>query len=537
MLTRLYIISLLFPLFSSAQIDSFQIEIEPFSIPEMPGIHSGAIANYNGRWILIGGRMNGLHGFQSPFAFPNSGKNENAWVIDPITKQIWTAPLAGLPIELYEPLTCSNMPFHQDDDRLYMIGGYGWSDSVNDFKTFSTLTSIDLSCLHDAVISGNVSESCFRQISDSTLASCGSNLAKIDNRYYLVFGHEFNGIYAVNNANNSIFSQKYSNEIRSFNINDDGQNLSISNYSALRDSVNFHRRDYNLVPQIFPDRSEGLTAFSGVFQYQATLPFLNTINITSNTANVVPDFDQHLSQYHNAVLPIYDSTANVMHSYFFGGMSRFTLDSLSGELVDDTLVPFVKTISCVSRFADGMIEEKELPISLPDYLGSNMHFIPASGVPLKANAIIDANKMLANRQLAGFLVGGILSPMPNISSIDASMSSANTQVYAVYISRSLSDTGIVTQTRNVNLPLAAFNCYPNPAAGSTTLNLSINSSGPLQIAAYTRQGKLVEVIYNQTIQKGFHKILWSTENLSSGVYIIKARMDGISKNISIIVNN
>ncbi len=98
---RFYILSIILPLFASAQTDSFQLEIEPFNMPEMPGIHSGAIASYNGRWILIGGRMNGLHGFQSPFAFPNSGKNENAWVIDPVSKQIWTASLAGLPTELY----------------------------------------------------------------------------------------------------------------------------------------------------------------------------------------------------------------------------------------------------------------------------------------------------------------------------------------------------------------------------------------------------------------------------------------------------
>ena len=534
---RFYILSILFPLFTSAQTDSFQLEIEPFIIPEMPGIHSGAIASYNGRWILMGGRMNGLHGFQSPFAFPNSGKNENAWVIDPISKQIWTTSLASLPTELYEPLTSSNIPYHQDGNRLYMIGGYGWSDSVNDFKTFSTLTSIDLACLHDAVISGNPTESCFRQINDSALASCGSNLAKIDDRYYLVFGHEFNGIYAVNNGNNAFFTQKYSNEVRSFNINDDGQNLSISNYSALRDSVNFHRRDYNLVPQIFPDGTEGLTAFSGVFQYQANLPFLNTINITPNSTSVVPDFDQHLSQYHNAVLPVYDSTGNVMHSYFFGGMSRFTLDSLTGELVDDTLVPFVKTISCVSRFADGTMSEEQLPIQLPDYLGSNMKFIPAAGIPLKMNEIVEVNKLLENRQLAGYLIGGILSPMPNISSIDPSMSSANSQVYAVYITQASQDTGFVTQSLNVNYALSSFNCAPNPAIGNTTLNVNINTSGPLQIVAYSRQGKLVEVIYNQTIEKGSHKVLWSTENLSAGVYIIKARMNGISKNISVIVTN
>jgi hypothetical protein len=191
----------------------------------------------------------------------------------------------------------------------------------------------------------------------------------------------------------------------------------------------------------------------------------------------------------------------------------------------------------VSRFADGSVSEEALPISFPDYLGSNMHFEPASGIPLKMNSIVDVNKMSGSRQLAGYLVGGILSPMPNISSIDASMSSANTQVYAVYITRTSQDTGIVTKTFNVNNALSAFTCAPNPAVGNTTLNLNINTSGPLQIVAYSRQGKLVEVIYNNTIQKGSHKINWSTENLSAGVYIIKARMEGISKNISVIVTN
>ncbi len=524
------------PLTLPAQIDSFRIEIDSFALAEMPGIHSGAVATYNGRWIFVGGRINGLHGFQSPFAFPNSGKNESVWVIDPISGEKWSASLSNLPINLYEPLSSSNIPFYQEGNRLYMVGGYGWSESVNDFKTFSTLTSIDLSCLHDAVVNGSEIESCFRQISDSVLAISGSHLKKIDDRFYLVFGHRFDGIYAVNNPNNAFFVQKYSNEIRSFLINDDGTNLSISDYSAIRDSVNFHRRDYNLIPQIFPNGDKGFTAFSGVFQYQANLPYLNTIDITPTSANVVPNFDQHLSQYHSAVMPVYDSTGNVMHSYFFGGMSRFTIDSTSGDLVDDTLVPFVKTISRISRYGDGTLVEEQLPIHFPEFLGSNMEFIPAPGLPLKMDAIIDVNKLQEERQLAGYLVGGIWSPMANISSIDASMSSANTQVYAVYIVRTSSDTGIVTHMLEARLSLSSFSCSPNPASNSTSLLLDLKTAGKVQIAAYDRKGTLVQLITNQELDAGKHSISWSTAHLSAGVYYVRARMNGVSKALSIIVN-
>ncbi|HOY48665.1 MAG TPA: T9SS type A sorting domain-containing protein [Flavobacteriales bacterium] len=527
---------ILFPLCASAQIDSFHVEIEPFSIADMPASHSGAIATYNGRWIILGGRINGLHGFQSPFAFPNNGKNESVWIVDPISGQKWSASLTGLPVNLYEPLTSSNIPFYQDDNRLYMVGGYGWSDVAGDFRTFPTLTAIDLPCLHDAVVNGTSVETCFRQITDSVLAISGSHLKKLNDRYYLIFGHRFDGIYAVNNGNNAFYHQTYSNEVRSFQIQDDGVNLAITDYTALRDTVNFHRRDYNLVPQIFSDGEAGFTAFSGVFQYSVNLPYLNTIDVRESSATVVPNFDQHLSQYHSAVMPVYDSTGNVMHSYFFGGMSRFTIDSLTQELVDDTLVPFVKTISRISRFADGSMVEEQLPISFPEFLGSNMEFVPAPGVPLKQDAILNVNKMQEDRQLAGYLVGGIWSPMANISSIDPSMSSANAQVYAVYIVRSSNDTGIVTQTLEANLPLAAFSCAPNPAIGSTQINLKLHQAGQVQLAAYTRKGELVEIISNQFMQAGEHKINWSVSSLSSGTYILRARMNGVTKTVSIIIN-
>ena len=53
---------------------------------------------------------------------------------------------------------------------------------------------------------------------------------------------------------------------------------------------------------------------------------------------------------------IYDEPNDAMQTIFFGGMARYTLDTL-GNLMDDTNVPFVKTISKVVRLSDSTMAE------------------------------------------------------------------------------------------------------------------------------------------------------------------------------------
>lgn len=519
-----------------SQLDTFQVELEEMTFPDFPGLHSGAVAKHNNRWIYIGGRTNGLHGFLSPFAFPNDGKNNAAWVFDPSTKEIWSADLSNLPENLYEPLTSSNIPFHQYGNVLFLAGGYGWSNASNDFRTFPTLTAVELDCLHDNIISGGDVNGCFRQITDTTMAVCGAHLDKLGDRFYLVFGHLFDGIYSVKNPNGSVHRQVYSNEVRSFDITYNDAEFFISNYSALRDTVNHHRRDYNLVPQIFPDGSHGLTAFSGVFQYGAVLPYLNTVDIGPSSATVVDGFEQHLSQYHNAVMPVYDSVNNAMHTVFFGGMSRFRIDAESGEMLDDTLVPFVKTISRVTRFADGSMSEEQLPIEMPDLLGSNMDFIPAFDVPVLHHEIIHLNQLGNERRLAGWLIGGIWSPEPNISTTSPASSAANTRVFEVYINRGSADTGIVTQSLKATPPIAGFSVSPNPMKSQSEFTLRAAEAGMLELSVYDRRGAFVRTLFRGQVQPGELRVPFAANDLAAGVYIARARLNGSTKSLSVIVN-
>jgi hypothetical protein len=148
------------------------------------------------------------------------------------------------------------------------------------------------------------------------------------------------------------FTQEYTNGIRSFKIQDDGVNMSITNYNEVVDTVNLHRRDYNMAKQIFPNGDLGYTAFTGVFDYN-DMPYLNTVDIVDGAYTVNNSFNQLLSQYHSAKVPVYDSSASCQHTLFFGGMSQFYFDQ-TGTLVEDQEVPFVRQFQ---RFPDYQMEQ------------------------------------------------------------------------------------------------------------------------------------------------------------------------------------
>src|ERR1043165_191097 len=164
----LYALTLLLSLTTYSQ-QLFTLRLEPSTLTSTPAVHSGAFGEYNGKWVFIGGRKNGLHGFQPPFGFPNNGINNTIYVVDPTTDQSWNASTGSLPDAIREPITSSNMEFYLQDSTLYMVGGYGWKDSIQDYITFPTLTAVNIKGLMNAVINAQPIDSFFRQITDTTL--------------------------------------------------------------------------------------------------------------------------------------------------------------------------------------------------------------------------------------------------------------------------------------------------------------------------------------------------------------------------------
>jgi hypothetical protein len=419
--------------FSQQNFD-YQVQLNPITIPNFPGLHSYAFAQHNGKWLLIGGRLDGIHARQPFNAFPASNNNSTIYVVDIAANQFWTASLNSLTTGLKEQLQATNFNFHQDNDTLYIIGGYAFSATANNHITFPRMTSISVSGLINDVIAGNPISSHFKQITDNSFAITGGHLGKIGNTFYLVGGHRFDGRY--NPMNNPTFTQSYSNQIRKFTIDNSGTQLSISNYEAITDAVHLHRRDYNLLPQVFPNGELGYTISSGVFQINDNLPFLYPVDIKESGYIPQTSFNQYLSNYHSAVSALYDANENSMHSLFFGGISQYYYNGTT--LVQDNNVPFVNTISRVTRIADGTLQEYQLPQTMPGLKGASAEFIPNYLLPTYSNEVIKLNEITANEFVLGHIVGGISSASSNpFNGNQTNTTSATPTIYEVKLIRNV----------------------------------------------------------------------------------------------------
>ncbi|MEO6693700.1 MAG: T9SS type A sorting domain-containing protein [Ignavibacteria bacterium] len=394
---------------SQAQSGPYNIELETVTLPGSPAIHSFAFAESNGRWLFIGGRTNGLHGFTPFNSFPKQFSNKNIFVVDPNSMQTWSRNIfSDLPFAVADPLRSTNMQYAQTGNKLYIIGGFGYDSLTNSFITFSSLTVIDVEETIQAIINGTSVNSHIKQMSDSRLRITGGELHKLGDYFYLIGGHNFSGNYR-----RTVNTQVYSNQIRKFMINDNGVEVSISGYSAITDTVEYHRRDMNVVPAIMPDGiTEYLTLYGGVFKHGRDLPFLNPIYIYENSADVDYSFEQKLNQYTCAHLTAFSSATGSMHTSFFGGMSLYYYNESTQTLEVDSLIPFTDDITTLSKYPGGNTMEYLSDHKMPALLGTNAQFIMNNSVPHFDNEVIKLSQ-ISGRTFVGYIYGGIRALLPN----------------------------------------------------------------------------------------------------------------------------
>ena len=499
-----------------AQTAPFDIRIEPIEITGLGGLQAYAFGKHEGKWLIVGGRLDGLHRRQPFASFDVAGNNNQIIVIDPVSLKKWTAPISSLSTALQEQLSSTNMQFHQQGKHLYIIGGYGYHAAIGSRKTFGSLIAIDVPAVVEAVIAGTSFSRHFRQINDNQFAVTGGHLKKINSTFYLIGGNKFDGNY--NPMGNPTYTQVYTDAIRKFNISDDGTNIVISHLPTINDAENLHRRDYNAVPQILPNGAEGITAFSGVFQPDVDLPYLNCVNIDSTKYEVNNNFQQYYNHYHCAVLPLYSASKNEMHNVFFGGIAQYY--DRAGTLVQDNNVPFVKTIARVSRNAAGTMAEYKLPVEMPSLLGASAEFIPLDDVPQYANEVYKLDNFSTDTTLVGYIYGGISSSAANIFfTNNGTQSSASSQIFKVFVIKnplvSLHD---LNEQSVGTLKMQAF---PNPSDGDFVVTFHINKISKTKISLHSLDGKIIEERVLDQINLGENRFQSKIENLEQGgTYIL-----------------
>ncbi|HEY0354653.1 MAG TPA: hypothetical protein VGC29_00535, partial [Flavisolibacter sp.] len=415
--------------------------------------------------VGIGGRRDGIHARQPFRSFPEAFNNTEIFVIDVNVKKIWSAPLSQLPASIAEQLQSTNMNHFQDHDTLYITGGYAYSETEDDHISFPYLTSVRVSSLINAIVNANAISPHFKQVTNEIFAVTGGEMGKIGDEFYLVGGHRFDGRY--NPMGHGTFIQTYTNQVRKFRINNSGNELFISGYSTITDAVHLRRRDYNLIPWILPDGSEGYTISSGVFQLNEDLPYLYPVDIHEGGYTPITTFNQYLSNYHCAHASLYDSSTKSMHTLFFGGISQYFYRD--GQLTEDRKVPFVKTISRLTRFPDGSFKEYLVPTEMPALQGAGAEFFPLYP---NTSEITRLGTTIADTIFIGHIYGGINSMYTHaFTNINTQSTTADNVIYEVRLIRKPNAQGLPVEGRN---PFA-IEIFPNPAHSFVKLRYQLES--------------------------------------------------------------
>lgn len=495
------------PLFSQLP---FTIEMEETTFQDWPGLHSFAFGEYDGKWVFLAGRSNGLHGFFPFTGFPISEANDKIWVMDAESGEVWDWDVAGFSEEIEGPLLSSNPQFAQRGKYLYIAGGYGKDMAADDFITWPTLLSVDLEMLVPAIVNGSSPEAAFRLLTDERMRVCGGEMALLGDDFYLVGGHDFAGLY--NSSGMPTFTQTYTSEIRRFSIADDGAGFSIENYEAFGDSE-YHRRDGSLAPLFLPDGRPALGFYGGVFQPSADLPFQHPIYIASGNIETDASYFQKMSQYTCPVVPLFDEENGTMYSAFFGGISLHYKDGDNG-LVADSLMPFINEVSVFVRHADGSSKEVVTDLGFDELLGTNAKFILSPDAPHFDNKVLKLND-LQGRTMVGYVYGGIKALLPNITPSEGS-----NRLFKIFIKP------IVSPTKNQVPEEVHAYVFPNPFSRQAEIRLPGNFR-PEELKVINLAGEIVWRAKQVNTDELMRQAALFLENTQPGVYFLK--MDGKGK--------
>ena len=496
---------------TQAQAPYFTLEIEEVSATNAPAIHSTAVAEYNGLWLFVTGRVDGLHLLFGGQAFPADMSNNEVIVYDPDADQVWSASLDELSDALADPLRTTNPQYHQDGNTLYVIGGYGYSNAAGEKITFGELTAIDLPGIISAVRNATPLSPHIRQMaSDDRLKVTGGHLILFDGTYHLVAGNRFDGEYLGG------FTQVYTEAVRSFGIDDDGSTLAISSFTEISDADNLHRRDMNLSPVILDDGSEGFALFGGVFRTDAVLPFRSPVYFDGDSWAVDTGFEAQFGHYTSPVFPLYDADpgAELMHSIFLGGMNQFYFDETDQQIKEDNLVPFVDDVTMITRDGSGITTETVLPITLPGLLGTNALLFLEPSLPQYDNGVIKLRE-LSGRTLLGRILGGIESDIPNAGWLGGN-TNASDRLFEVYV------TAHPVANENETPPaFAVLPAAPNPFRNETRLNLRLDQAQQLSVEVFDLLGRHVSTLHDGLVSAGSHSFVFQPLGLAGGVYIVQ----------------
>lgn len=504
----------------------------------MPSIQSYAWGKVANEIIFIGGRRDGLHPKQPWVSFHPDFRNDSIYVVNPSEGKVFAAGMQFLPIELKEQLSSSNMQFTQDGDTLILVGGYGYSAAIDDKKTFDALVAVDLRQVIAQVKTNSVEPGAFFYYQNDQFAVCGGQLEILNDWYYLIGGHRFDGSY--NPKGNPTFVQTYTGAIRKFRIfySPKKSKPEIVFAPDVKDDRMFRRRDYNLAPTRYKNGNDGLMLFSGVFQPVIDMPYRTVVELNGDQYLLKDNFFQYFNHYHCAHLDFFDTSTNMMHHYFMGGLSEYYIEN--NQLKQDSNVPFTKLVSHISRNELGEMREYYLKEELPQFMGAGSHFIPSKNANTFDNGVIDLVATIgdADSVLLGYVVGGITADERNVfwSSAEGEKSKALKGWLEIYYSKKSE----IEVQHSLSSGKLGLECYTNNDMNEFNVHFTLDKKADvvLQLLSINEKGEknVIGLSELPALEAGFQEFLFEFENkLPSGEYEFIFTRNGVDTRMAVFI--
>lgn len=94
---------------------------------------------------------------------------------------------------------------------------------------------------------------------------------------------------------------------------------------------------------------------------------------------------------------------------------------------------------------------------------------------------------------------------------------------------------IIERNSSMSDEFKLFQNYPNPFNGRTKINFNLNKSAFLRLEIFDNRGKLIQILFNNYLNKGYHELVWDSKNLSSGLYFINIKTGNKSITIKSVI--
>jgi hypothetical protein len=426
----------------------FRLRIQQASFSLPTGLQSFVSAIYKDKWLIIGGRTNGMHGFNPTNNFPPEKQNTRIYVVDLKKKQTYSKSLfndmAGLSQQQIDTLSVTSAQSYHTSKTLYISGGYGIDTASGLFTTKNTLTAIDIPDIIQWVINpkkGQLASKSIRQINNPVFQVTGGYMDKTAfGDTLLIFGQNFAGQYT--NNSDGIYTQ----QIRKFKIEDKGNKLEVHKIRYGATNPNFRRRDLNVVPVMQDTLGlaiPGFIAFSGVFTESGgiwTIP----VEISSKGKTFMQDpasaFKQAMNNYEGAAISLYSGEDHAAYVIIPGGLTYGYFQN--GAFATDPEIPFTNQVTTIKRDRNGEYTQYIMSAEYPFIastganpgnellFGSGAAFMLAKDIANYPNGVIKLEK-IKKTTLIGYIVGGIASTVPNTSTDSDSI--ASPYIFEVYL--------------------------------------------------------------------------------------------------------